>query len=262
MDYQATSSPPRKGLLFYLVAGLAILTVILYFNWRSKVNRTTRLALAAKEAAAAAESAPVLITSEVVAPPVEIPPVTEPDIKVNPTKLLPNTSFTIISKPDLHRAEPDTSADTLEFMLDGKMFRFQLPGIEALVTSSGKPDVRAAQADFFKSDAVQIGIRGDNARDWVHGLLKQHNYQVLTNWQLAVPGVYFAHVFVETESGGWSFLNELLLSRGEARLTEQPLLPPLRMASEKDFLERHRQAQSHAQKQKAGAWATQETEAP
>lgn len=265
MDDDFISPPPRRSVLFYLAAGLAALTIFLFFYWIFNLNRASQPAVQPPAAVAPVQSPIVIAAPERVAP-TETPPLSDPPggtgADASSTALLPNTSFTIISRPELSAGPPDASADRLEFVIDGTIRRFQLPGVEALVTATGKPDLRAAQAAFYRSSPEHTGSWGDHAADSTHGLLKQRNFKVFTNWQLAEPGVYYGHVFVDYEDDKWTFLTERLLAAGEARLTELPLLPPLRMATEKEFSERHRQAQDYAKRLKKGAWGTTTPGAP
>lgn len=135
---------------------------------------------------------------------------------------------------------------------------FVLYFIDALEASWTHPQRVAEQARWFGNAPNQTIVdNGIVAMNYVANLLKSKPFTVLTRWE-RVPNSsrYYALISVEAEPGRRSYLADLLIRKGYARVNGvATFLPPDDPRSEIDYGVELRESAKLARVQKQGIWA-------
>lgn len=135
---------------------------------------------------------------------------------------------------------------------------FVLYFADALEASWTHPQLVAAQAKWFGNASNQAVVDGGVvAMNYVAELLKSKPFTVLTRWE-RVPNSsrYYALIDVEAEPGKRSYLADLLMRKGYARVAGvTTFLPPDDHLSMEDYLVRLNSHAKQARAQKQGIWA-------
>jgi endonuclease YncB( thermonuclease family) len=129
--------------------------------------------------------------------------------------------------------------------------------IDALETTSTHPTRVQDQARYFgKAAPADVTLTGKEALEYVSTLLRTRPFHVLTRWEL-VPNMdrYYALIFVEYEKGKWTYLSDLLVRQGFARVDGVTTALPDDPRDETAYLVDLKQHASYARQKRVGIWA-------
>jgi endonuclease YncB( thermonuclease family) len=148
-------------------------------------------------------------------------------------------------------------ADTLQFRLSDGQPVFSLyfvDALEAAVQSSGQI---ADQARYFgKASPEAIVETGKEALAYVTSLLKTKTFHLLTRWERS-PSTerYYALILVEYEKGRWTYLSDLLVRQGFARVSGVTTPLPDDKRSLDTYLNELKNHAKYAREKRLGIWA-------
>lgn len=135
---------------------------------------------------------------------------------------------------------------------------FVLYFVDALEASWMHPQLVADQAKWFgKLPGKAIVEGGVVAMNYVAGMLKSKPFTVLTRWEhIQNSNRYYALISVEAEPGKRTYLSDLLMRKGYARVEGvTTFLPSDDRRSKEDYLFELRELSKQARLQKQGIWA-------
>jgi len=199
-----------------------------------------------------------------VAIPVAVSPVVRDDQSVvaapQPTgsKILrkPSDRFLTFPNPDLV-ASTSGEADILQFRIGGEVLTFALYFVDALDSSDLHPQRVGGQGSYFgKASSATVIETGKQAFAFVMNLLKTRPFHVLTRWESPANSErYYALVLVEYEKGKWSYLQDLLVRQGLARVDGMTTPLPDDKRSVQTYLAELREHAKYAREKRLGIWA-------
>ncbi|MGI8604766.1 MAG: thermonuclease family protein [Verrucomicrobiales bacterium] len=133
------------------------------------------------------------------------------------------------------------------------------------------PEVTAAKAEQVTEQARYFGIAsqisedkwdkalahfGEDARAFTHQVLAEQPFLVFTKWEKRPETHhYYAFVLVQDENAERRLLQEMLVERGYAIISEPPLKKLPDGTSGPEFVERLQYLQRQAQQKNLGVWA-------
>ncbi len=164
--------------------------------------------------------------------------------------------FLTFPSPTLVNSSTD-EADTFQLRVSGEVQMFVLYYIDALDASPTHPERVAAQAAVFGNASQEDVIAvGKEAHAYVANLLKTHPFHLLTRWERQPETErYYALILVEYEPGRWTYLADLLVRQGFARVEGKTTpLPDDQRSVDAYSNELHSHA-SYARDKRLGIWA-------
>lgn len=152
---------------------------------------------------------------------------------------------------------PANKADSLRMHLpDGSDAVFAHYFINALDNSDTHLDRVHDTAKYFGNVSNDVVIEtGREAMAYTKDLLSSHQYMVLTRWEKASEGRYYALIWVETAPNSWNYLAELLVRQGYARVAGDTTPLPNTKATADDYVLQLQAAAKYARQRKAGIWS-------
>lgn len=148
--------------------------------------------------------------------------------------------------------------DAFRVKIGTEEFVFVLYFVDALEASMMHPQRVAEQARWFgKTQNQNIIESGVVAMNYVADLLKSRPFTVLTRWE-RVPNStrYYALISVEAEPGKRTYLSDLLMRKGYARVgSVSTFLPPDDHRQMEDYAVELRDLGVKARALKLGIWA-------
>ncbi|MBL9146749.1 MAG: thermonuclease family protein [Verrucomicrobiaceae bacterium] len=168
----------------------------------------------------------------------------------------PSEKFLTFPNPDLVQGTSG-EADSFQFRIGGEVLTFTLYFVDALDSSEAHPQRVGGQARFFgKATTAAITQTGQEAYAYVMNLLKTRAFHLLTRWE-AQPNTdrYYALILVEYEKGNWTYLQDLLVRQGFARVDGITTPLPDDKRSVETYLSQLRDHARHAREKRLGIWA-------
>ncbi len=148
-------------------------------------------------------------------------------------------------------------ADIMRIKSGAEEFVFVLYFIDAAEVSSTNSSRLAEQARYFNGTHAQAVLEtGKEAVHYVRELLTKHPFTVLTRWeQIPNSTRYYALIVVEYAPGKRSYLADLLVRKGLARVAGiTTFLPADDPRSMEDYLFELKNLSRQAQLKKEGVW--------
>lgn len=148
-------------------------------------------------------------------------------------------------------------ADTFQFRIDGEVQTFILYYVDALDSSSLHSQRVGGQAAFFgKATPEAVMETGKQAYAYVMDMLKTRPFHLLTRYE-AQPNSerYYALILVEYESGKWTYLSDLLVRQGFARVDGITTPLPDDKRTVDSYLAELRNHARYAREKRLGIWA-------
>jgi hypothetical protein len=163
----------------------------------------------------------------------------------------------VLPAPELVESRAN-EADTLRIKSGPKEDVFVLYFVDAAEISPTRVTRIREQSTFFSKATQENVLRiGQEAQQFVRGLLTKHPFKVYTRWgRVPESERFYAFIMVEIEKGKPYDLGELLVRKGfAAPLGQQtaPLPPPL--ATSDKYVAKLGTAMEAARTERAGAWA-------
>ncbi len=148
-------------------------------------------------------------------------------------------------------------ADTFQIRVGEEVHLFVLYFVDALDASPTHPERVAAQARYFgKASQDAVIETGKEAHAYVESLLKNRPFRLLTRWEHQ-PNTerYYALILVEFEKGRWTYLADLLVRQGFARVEGVTTpLPDDKRSTDAYLLELRNHAR-YAREKRLGIWS-------
>ncbi|MCB1225842.1 MAG: thermonuclease family protein [Verrucomicrobiales bacterium] len=147
-------------------------------------------------------------------------------------------------------------ADTLRMQVDGEELIFVLYFVDALDASWTHPQRINDQARWFgNASSDRIVETGIEALNFVRTLLTTKPFRVMTRWE-RVPNTsrYYALIIVEEEPGRMTYLQDILVREGYARIQGVTTPLPGDSRDEAHYLAYLRQLANEARREKRGIW--------
>lgn len=148
-------------------------------------------------------------------------------------------------------------ADTFQLRVGDEVHMFVLYYVDALDASTTHPERVAAQARYFGRASQDAVIEtGKEARAYVTNLLKTRPFRLLTRWE-HMPNTerYYALILVEYEKGRWTYLSDLLVRQGFARVEGVTTPLPDDKRSVDIYLNELRAHAKFAREKRLGIWS-------
>lgn len=164
--------------------------------------------------------------------------------------------FLTFPSPPLVNSSSD-EADTLQLRVGGEVHLFVLYYVDALDASPTHPERVAAQARYFGKATQEAVIEtGKEAQAYVADLLRTRPYRLLTRWEHQ-PNTerYYALILVEFEKGRWTYLADLLVRQGFARVEGVTTPLPDDKRTVDSYLNELRGHARYAREKRMGIWA-------
>jgi endonuclease YncB( thermonuclease family) len=152
---------------------------------------------------------------------------------------------------------PADEADTFQLRVGDEVHMFVLYYVDALDASPTHPERVSAQARYFGKTTQDAVIQtGKEAHDYVEGLLKTRPFRLLTRWEHQ-PNTerYYALILVEFEKGRWTYLADLLVRQGYARVEGVTTPLPDDKRSVDAYLNELRAHAKYAREKRLGIWS-------
>ena len=164
--------------------------------------------------------------------------------------------FLTFPSPTLVNSSSD-EADTLQLRVGDEVHMFVLYYVDALDASPTHPERVASQARYFgKATQTAVIDTGREAHAYVANLLKTHPFRLLTRWEnLPNTERYYALILVEYEKGRWTYLADLLVRQGFARVEGVTTPLPDDKRTVDTYLNELRNHARYAREKKLGIWA-------
>jgi endonuclease YncB( thermonuclease family) len=226
-----------------LILTCALLLVVTVAAWIIRQNR------------------PVVTVVAVTAAPKTAAKPAPPPLPTGPSLRPVEARFLTFPKPR-YAETPSDEPDTLKFTINNDQLVFVLYYVDALDALPTHPQRVSEQARHFGDTSTEAVLEsGREAMSYVATLLKTKNYHVLTRWERQPNSErYYALVLVEYEKGKWSYLCDLLVRQGYARVhgTTTPL--PDDKRSDVDYLVELRNHARFAREKHLGIWSKAKAE--
>lgn len=149
------------------------------------------------------------------------------------------------------------SADTFRISTGGSEQVFCLYFVDALENTFTDIARVKQQAAFFTGATHEAVIEsGRDAAKEAAQLLRTRPFKLWTRWQ-KVPGTdrYFAMLSIEHEAGRWSYLDEILVSKGYAQAEGATAIPPDGQRSLEAHITQLRKQAGAAREKRSGIWS-------
>ena len=148
-------------------------------------------------------------------------------------------------------------ADTLQFRLRDGQPVFSLYFVDTLEATQQSSGQIADQARYFGKASPEAVIEtGKEALLYVTSLLKTKTFHLMTRWERS-PSTerYYALILVEYEKGSWTYLSDLLVRQGFARVSGVTTPLPDDKRSLDTYLNELKNHAKYAREKRLGIWA-------
>lgn len=182
--------------------------------------------------------------------------VSSPGATLNKAPRKPTQTFLTFPNPELVPSKTG-EADTLQFRIGGEVLSFSLYFVDALESTDLHPQRLGGQAKYFgKAGLNDVMVSGKEAFAYVMNLLKTRPFFLLTRWE-PQPSTerYYALLLVEEESGRTTYLQNILVRQGLARVDGATTPLPEANHSVENYLGELRELAAFARQKKLGIWA-------
>jgi endonuclease YncB( thermonuclease family) len=231
---------PRETLT-NLAITLAVILAVAVLSVMLKAGRPTPVAI------------PVAVSPVV---PQEQSIVASPAAAVNKTPRKVSDRFLTFPNPELVTSATG-EADMFQFRIGGEVVPFSLYFVDALESTDLHPQRLGGQAKYFgKASLPDVMASGREAFAFVMNLLKTKPFFLLTRWeQQSSTDRYYALILVEDSKGKPTYLQDILVKQGYARVDGATTPLPDDHRTVESYLAELREDAAYARMRKLGIWA-------
>ena len=198
-------------------------------------------------------------------PPPTVPRTDAPQASAQPAAQSPVSAVPIrsvserfeqIANPKL-ADDQGNKADTLRINIDGQVHSFSLYFVDALDNDFNDKEKVKDQAAFFGNTTSEAVVEtGRDAYRTVANQLSTRPFRVLTRWERAHNSPnYLALIMVQKEDGQWTYLADMLVKQGYARISGITTPLPDDARAMEDYLVELRKHADYARERHLGIWS-------